>query len=285
MDSSVLKEIIDDLLKSIKEADVPIVISIDGNISAGKSTLLKILSKHIGEENIELVLEPLSNIQSLGNSEIPTTYNVLQEFYKNPSRWAYFMQTIIFFERAMEHQKLYYKNGIIRIMERCALGDFVFPKTLYENGEMSEMEWIGYNNIFMKYVQTFLPRTPNLIIYLSLNPEMCFERMKKRNRTEETGVSLEYLTQLHNTHEKWMPEERGKSNPYQIPYVRISSEIDYTKDEINQITITIQILKEICNILPQIIEERKTNILKQYDEFISSLNEKEKNLFKQNQMM
>ena len=38
----------------------PVVISVEGNIGAGKSTFLKVLLKHFGEENVEVMQEPVS---------------------------------------------------------------------------------------------------------------------------------------------------------------------------------------------------------------------------------
>ncbi len=33
---------------------------------------------------------------------------------------------------------------------------------------------------------------------------MCFDRLKKRNRSEEVGVPFEYLKTLHKKHEEWL---------------------------------------------------------------------------------
>lgn len=41
-------------------------------------------------------------------------------------------------------------------------------------------------------------------MYLRTTPEVVFDRMKARGRSEETSVSLDYLQQLHNLHEDWL---------------------------------------------------------------------------------
>lgn len=41
-------------------------------------------------------------------------------------------------------------------------------------------------------------------VYLKTTPEVVYERMKVRGRSEETSVSLDYLKQLHNLHEDWL---------------------------------------------------------------------------------
>lgn len=41
-------------------------------------------------------------------------------------------------------------------------------------------------------------------VYLRTSPEIVYERMKKRGRSEESLVPLEYLQQLHELHENWL---------------------------------------------------------------------------------
>lgn len=41
-------------------------------------------------------------------------------------------------------------------------------------------------------------------VYLQTTPEVVYERMKQRGRSEETSVSLDYLKQLHDLHENWL---------------------------------------------------------------------------------
>ena len=41
-------------------------------------------------------------------------------------------------------------------------------------------------------------------MYLRSSPEVVYERIQKRNRSEESTVSLEYLKQLHEAYENWL---------------------------------------------------------------------------------
>ena len=49
------------------------------------------------------------------------------------------------------------------------------------------------NAVFLRY--------PDVMVYLRTDPKVCFERMKKCDRKEETGVPLEYLRKIHEKHE------------------------------------------------------------------------------------
>lgn len=42
------------------------------------------------------------------------------------------------------------------------------------------------------------------IVYLRTTPEVVYDRMRVRGRSEEVSVSLDYLKQLHDLHEDWL---------------------------------------------------------------------------------
>ncbi|VDK41959.1 unnamed protein product [Taenia asiatica] len=44
----------------------------------------------------------------------------------------------------------------------------------------------------------------DLIVYLRCSPEVCAERVRKRNRRGEGSISMDYLNQLHDLHEDWL---------------------------------------------------------------------------------
>lgn len=46
-------------------------------------------------------------------------------------------------------------------------------------------------------------------MYLRTSPEVVYERMRKRARSEESCVPLQYLQELHKLHENWLIENNG----------------------------------------------------------------------------
>jgi len=47
-------------------------------------------------------------------------------------------------------------------------------------------------------------RKPNLIVHLDVSPEDSLERIKLRNRSMETSISLEYLTNLKSAYDRFL---------------------------------------------------------------------------------
>lgn len=57
---------------------------------------------------------------------------------------------------------------------------------------------------FDPLIQQHPTLAPDGFIYLRAEPKTCMDRMKARDRTEEGGVSIDYLEDLHARHEKWL---------------------------------------------------------------------------------
>ena len=57
------------------------IYALEGNIGAGKTTILKIIGKHF--KDVEIVEEPVKQWQNLGGM------NLLESFYTNPKRWGF----------------------------------------------------------------------------------------------------------------------------------------------------------------------------------------------------
>jgi len=168
---------------------------IEGNIGSGKTELLNKLNENI---NCEIITEPVEVWQNItGNGK-----NILQQFYEDPSRYAYLFQTIVFKTRLQSIDKPQLK--LIRFSERSIWTDkYVFGKSCIESNRMNELEKNAYYQWFEWLEEKFF-KTPDGIIYLKCSPEKCYERMNRRGRNEESTVSIEYLKEIHLNHEEWL---------------------------------------------------------------------------------
>src|SRR5690606_15781423 len=83
-----------------------------------------------------------------------------------------------------------------------------FAKTQFELGNINELEWNLYKQWFTWLVEEYTHK-PSAFIYLYTEPKVCFDRMKKRSRFEESDISLQYLEILHEKHENWLRKKEG----------------------------------------------------------------------------
>ena len=169
---------------------------VEGNIGSGKTTLLDKLDNH---PNNEVIREP---VDIWINTKGSNNKNLLQEFYEEPERYAYLFQTMVFKTRLQSLDIPQIKN--IRFSERSIWTDrYVFGKSCINNSKMNTLEINCYYKWFNWLEDKFFKK-PDGIIYLQTSPHICYQRMQKRGRSEESHVPLEYLTEIHNYHEEWL---------------------------------------------------------------------------------
>lgn len=185
------------------------IISLDGNIGAGKSTLLKIINEYIIKyniKNISIVEEPVNVWESTG---------ILKKFYENKKQNAGFFQ--LFVLETLVHaiqDKLdtlnadaFSNNTHIIITERSLDSTkWVFAQMLYDDGEIPYEIMKSYLYVYNKINKSYLP---SATIYLNTSPEICNERIIKRNRDGEI-ISNEYLIRCDNYYKNMIKEIKNR---------------------------------------------------------------------------
>jgi len=189
------------------------VIFIDGNISSGKSTLLRNLQNMINsanykyKEEIMILQEPIeewTNINTLGLKHIDNNnLNLLQAFYDDPKKHGLTFQTYTILTRIdllINTINKLVKDPLnkvkIIIAERSIIGDYVFAENSRVLGYFDDYYWAIYNKYFDFYFNNFMKCLDYKIVYLQTYPEVCYNRMKIRHRNEEDKVSIDYLKSL-----------------------------------------------------------------------------------------
>lgn len=167
-------------------------ISIEGGIACGKSTLLNNLQQNT---RLPVFLEPI------------WTWTFLDKFYQDQQRWGFtFNLQVIMSMFKWKH------NIYDSLYERSPLScRHVFTQLQYDSGFITPDEL----KLFDTALQTF-SWDQDVVIYIRTTPEVCFERMQKRNRDCEGSVSLKYLQDLHDKHEFMMELIREQKNNIQV---------------------------------------------------------------------
>lgn len=169
---------------------------VEGNIGAGKSTFLKLIEKHMPQ--VGIALEPLHNWQKKVYGQ-----SLLANFYQEPRRWSYSLETFAMICRVREHIREQEHSNKARIVERSIYsGHYCFVLTGYQNGFMTDLEWSMYQEWF-NYLIPQRCKAPQGFIYLRTTPEVAYKRIKKRNRLAEKNITFAYLKQIHDQHERF----------------------------------------------------------------------------------
>jgi len=207
------------------------IVTIEGNIGSGKSTVLEILQVYFKDnKKVFFVDEPVSewnNIKDGGKT-------ILELFYENKEKYSFSFQILAYITRLRKLlDAIDDKSNEIIICERSIYSDkFVFAKMLYQQGYINEIEWQSYNYWF----DTFKEKTNvDSIIYINTEPTICFDRIKKRNRNGESNIPMEYLDHCHVLHQEWLHENK-KDN-----IIQFDGNIELSKDNqheyINQLNV------------------------------------------------
>lgn len=180
----------------------PLILSLEGNIGAGKSTILAALRS--AHPEWIFVDEPVDQWMALKNND---GLSLLELFYEDKKRWAYTFQNAAILTRALALQKVLQdpdrKTNVI-IMERSLETDSnVFAKMLEESGDLDHsLESSLYKNWYSFVRQSLPPTTAH--IWVNLPPEVCLQRTRGRGREGEDDIPLSYFEALHKAHERWL---------------------------------------------------------------------------------
>lgn len=94
----------------------------------------------------------------------------------------------------------------IKVMERSLYSArYCFVENLHANGMLQPPEVHVLDESFKSMLND---ATVDLIIYLQTDPDVVHERIKRRGRPEEAGISVEYLRTLHHLHEAWLVKKK-----------------------------------------------------------------------------
>lgn len=165
------------------------MITIDGVVGVGKTTLLDILTDYKGYTPY---IEPVVNNP------------ILDKFYHDRKRYSFPLQVFFLNERfkTVKSASLHEKA----LLDRSIYGDRIFAKMLKDSGDMSEEEFSIYLDLFNNMIEHCNP--PALMIYLEVSPEVAMKRIEKRGREYEQKdvVEADYWIRLNQEYSDYFSQ-------------------------------------------------------------------------------
>jgi len=182
-----------------------VFIALSGMIGVGKSTLSAALAEVL---HLPLYKEPVDD-------------NVyLADFYTDKAKHGFAMQVYLLNRRFQLQQQIIWGNSG-GILDRTTEEDKIFAKMLCDGKFMDERDHNTYLSL-CQHMSNFL-KAPNLIIHLDVSPEKALERIRNRNRTCESGITIEYLRALHAGYQEFLKDMSRRVPVIMIDYETFSS--------------------------------------------------------------
>jgi len=160
-------------------------IAIEGNIGAGKSTLVNMLSDILKAKKI---LEEFED-----NSFLP-------KFYENRSRYAFPLEMSFLAARFNQLKKQLVED---KLFGEPIISDYIFAKCLlFSQNTLDHDEYKLYRQMF-EIINLQIPQ-PDLLVYLHAPIEKLQWNISNRGRVYEKKIEDNYLQSLQETYFKYM---------------------------------------------------------------------------------
>lgn len=163
------------------------LIIVAGNIGAGKTSLTERLGARLGWKTA---------FESVSDNPY------LSDFYTDMHAWSFHLQVFFLGHRAKQYLELSVEPQSI-IFDRSIYEDaYIFARALNYLGNLNERDYFAYQRVFDLVVNN-LPM-PDLLIYLNCPVTVLMERIKRRGRSIESGITSEYLNLLESFYDEWL---------------------------------------------------------------------------------
>ncbi len=163
------------------------LIVVAGNIGSGKTSLTERLGERMGW---------VTAFESVSDNPY------LADFYADMHNWSFHLQVFFLGHRAQQYLDLACMPQSA-ILDRSIYEDaHIFARALHHMGNLNERDYFSYRRIFDLVVSKLPP--PDLLIHLKAPVPVLVERIHRRGREIEGGITPEYLALLESFYDDWM---------------------------------------------------------------------------------
>ena len=199
----------------------PTIISIEGNIGAGKTTIVsKLHEMYSGKDDIIFLPEPVHLWENIKDAD---GENIIQKFYGDNKKYSFPFQVMAYATRLsmLRNTVKNHPDAKVVICERSLDADkHIFAQMLHDDGMMDDIHFEIYKLFFKEYYDEF---RLDHVIYIDATAEKCHERISKRSRDGESNIPLDYLKKCKKYHDTWLIDFAGANN---IPVLHLNTNED-----------------------------------------------------------
>ena len=171
-------------------------VSIEGNVSTGKSTFCNYL-KEISSD-FTIVEEPLELWRSVNGHNLMSNALGGHDLESITNFQHYALHSVMRAHSMVSPRKFL-------ITERCAMTQKeVFWRALSAQNMMKVETFDTLDRIMMQSDDPYNSRFPDVYVYLREKPEVCFQRCQGRGRFEEKEYTLAQFKLMDRLHDSWL---------------------------------------------------------------------------------
>jgi deoxyadenosine/deoxycytidine kinase len=180
-----------------------VLVTLEGNIGAGKTTFLRRVDAALAAAGIAHVVlyEPVD----VWTSTRVEGRSMLERFYEDKAGHALAFQFFVLQTRVQQMLECLREHpGKVIVTERCHVTDCrIFARLMQASGYLKPHEMLVYTRWY-DTVCGLLSQYLQGIVYLRASPSVCVQRIIQRARRGEETITLEYIKRLHDAHESWI---------------------------------------------------------------------------------
>jgi len=184
------------------------LVSIEGNIGAGKTTLFDELKKtHADNPQYIFIKEPVDEWTKIKDQH---NCSILQKFYLNQEAYSFPFQITALTTRLSILRNIITtvsnqpdKHYIIFTERSLQTDKKVFATMLRDQGKLEDICFQIYLNLFNEFARQY---TTNYVIYVKTDAKICYDRVHYRARSGEETIPMQYLNDCHKYHEYFLDD-------------------------------------------------------------------------------